>query len=55
MKELGYAKEEDYLQMKVEVKEIPEKIKEVSQYISKKYGIKPKKFKNEEDISKYAE
>jgi len=54
MNELGYVKEEDYLQMSIEVKEIPDRIRELSLQISKRYGIKVKKIKNREEISKYA-
>jgi len=54
MDELGYTKEEDYLQMKVEIKEIPERIKNVSHQISERYGIKTKKFNNKRDVSDYA-
>ena len=54
MDELGYNKEEDYLQMKVEVKEIPEKIKELSRQLSERYHIKIKKFQNKEEIIDYA-
>ena len=52
--ELGYEKEEDYLQMEVEIKEIPKKIKDLSQKISERYGIRTKKFKNKKDVSNYA-
>ena len=54
MDELGYKKEEDYIQMKSEVKEIPEKIKELSNKISEKYGIKVKKFKDKNELLNYA-
>jgi len=54
MDELGYEKEEDYVQMKVEIKEIPENIKKLSKHISERYGIKTKEFKNKKDVSKYA-
>ena len=54
MNELGYKKEEDYLQMKVEIKEIPERIKNLSHKISERYGIKTKEFKTKKDISNYA-
>jgi len=54
MNELGYEKEEDYVQMKVEIKEILENIKNLSKYISKRYGIKNKEFRNKKDVSNYA-
>ena len=52
--ELGYEKEEDYLQMKVEIKEIPQKIKDISNQISERYGIKTKVFQHKNEISNYA-
>ena len=54
MDELGYKKEEDYLQMKSEVKEVPEKIKELSHKISEKYGIKIKEFGSKKELIAYA-
>jgi hypothetical protein len=54
MNELGYEKEEDYLQMKVEIKEIPDRIKNLSHQISERYGIKTKIFKNKKEIFNYA-
>ena len=54
MDESGYAKEEDYLQMMVEIKEIPENIKSLSKHISERYGIKTKEFKHKKDVSGYA-
>ena len=54
MDELGYEKEEDYLQMKVEIKEIPDRIKNLSHHISGRYGIKTKEFKNKKDVFNYA-
>ena len=53
MDELGYEKEEDYLQSKSEVKEIPERIKELSRRISERYGIKIKAFKNKKELMVY--
>jgi hypothetical protein len=50
----GYEKEEDYVQMKVEIKEIPDRIKNLSHQISERYGIKTKKFSNKKDVSNYA-
>ena len=54
MDALGYEKEEDYLQMKCEIKEIPEKIKELSRQLSERQGIKVKKFKNKKELIAYA-
>jgi len=54
MDELGYAKEEDYLQMVVEIKEIPENIKNLSKHMSERYGITTKEFKHKKDVSGYA-
>ena len=54
MDKLGYKKEEDYLQMEVEVKEIPESIKRMSNLLSERYGIKVKEFKNKEEVASYA-
>jgi len=54
MNSLGYEKEEDYLQLEVEVKEIPEKIKELSHKLSERYGVEMKKFKNKKELSVYA-
>jgi len=54
MDELGYKKEEDYLQMKVEIKEIPENIKKLSKQLSERYHIQTKKFKNKKEIINYA-
>ena len=54
MDESGYAKEEDYLQMEVEVGEIPERIKNLSHQISDRYGIKTKVFRNKKEVFDYA-
>ena len=54
MDELGYVKEEDYNQMEVEIKEIPEKIKNISKHISERYGIKTKVFNNKKEVAGYA-
>ncbi|MCL2412763.1 MAG: hypothetical protein FWC98_01340, partial [Bacteroidales bacterium] len=55
MDELGYKKEEDYLQMIVEIKEIDERVKALSNRISERYPIKTKEFKNKKELLKYAE
>ena len=54
MDKLGFEKEEDYLQMKVPVIEIPENIKQLSRQLSERYHIKTKKFNNKKEISDYA-
>ena len=54
MNELGFVKEEDYFQMKVEVKEIPERIKNLSRQISERYNIKIKEFQTKKEIVNYA-
>ena len=54
MNDSGYEKEEDYLQMKVEIKEIPDNIKALSDRISERYGIKTKEFKDKKEITGYA-
>ena len=54
MDELGYEKEEDYRQMKVEIKEVPQKIKDLSEQISERYRIKVRKFQNKKEVSDYA-
>jgi len=54
MDELGYEKEEDYLQMKVPIIEIPENIKSLSKKLSERYGITTKKFKTKKDVIHYA-
>jgi len=54
MDTLGYEKEEDYVQSKAEVKEIPEKIKELSVQVSERYHVKVKEFKDKKEIVGYA-
>jgi hypothetical protein len=53
MDELGYEKEEDYLQMKVEVQEISERMKNLSHQLAERYGIKNKVFKNKQELLEY--
>ena len=55
MEESGYEKEEDYLQVKIDITiEIPEKIKAISHQISERYGIRTKQFKDKKELSDYA-
>ena len=54
MDSLGYEKEEDYLQFEMEVKEIPEKVKELNVQIAERFRVKVKKFKNRKELSDYA-
>lgn len=54
MDKLGYEKEEDYMQMIVEIKEIDERVKALSDRISQRYPIKQKTFKNKEELLNYA-
>ena len=54
MDELGYEKEEDYLQSRTEIKEIPERIKTISNQLSERYGIQVKKFQNKKELFDYA-
>ncbi|MDR2410486.1 MAG: hypothetical protein LBE13_20575 [Bacteroidales bacterium] len=54
MDKLGYEKEEDYLQFKTEIKEIPDKIKTLSHLIAQRYKVSIKEFKDKKDLLKYA-
>lgn len=54
LEQLGFEKEVDYLQYKNEVKEIPEKIKHLSQSILEKYKIKIKEFKDKKELVSHA-
>ncbi len=51
---LGYKKEVDYLQYRIKIKEIPEKIKKINTYVSNRYTIKIKQFKNKKEMKHYA-
>jgi len=55
MDKLGYEKEEDYLQFRLDITQIPEKIKILSDRVAERYSIKMKEFKNEKELLKYAE
>ncbi len=50
---LGFHKEVDYIQYKVKVKEVPDKIKNLNTYISNKYNIKIKEFKHKKELKTY--
>ncbi|MDR1181039.1 MAG: hypothetical protein LBL13_03570 [Bacteroidales bacterium] len=54
MDALGYKKEEDYLQLKTEIKEIPEKIKTLNDFVSKRYKVSMKVFKSKKELLSYA-
>ena len=54
MDELGYAKDEDYFQVKLEVKEIPDRLKKLGDKISERYNVKNKEFKTKKDVTDYA-
>ncbi|MDR0603634.1 MAG: hypothetical protein LBG80_04945 [Bacteroidales bacterium] len=54
MDNLGYEKEEDYLQFKTEIKEIPNKIKDLSHLIAQRYKVSMKEFKDKKELLKYA-
>jgi hypothetical protein len=54
MDNLGYKKEEDYLQLKSEIKEIPEKIKTLNDLISQRYNVRIKVFKSKKELLAYA-
>ncbi|MCL2682279.1 MAG: hypothetical protein FWE63_02180 [Bacteroidales bacterium] len=55
MNEFGYEKEEDYLQMRIEIKDIPEKIKTLNNAVAERYPIKTKQFKDKKELFNYAE
>jgi hypothetical protein len=55
MDALGYEKEEDYLQMKVEIDEVPERIKALNKQLSERYGVKVKEFADKKDLIDSAE
>ena len=55
MDELGYEKEEDYLQFKIDIREINESVKALSERIAERYSIRMKEFKDKKELIKYAE
>jgi hypothetical protein len=55
MDKLGYEKEEDYIQMKFELSDIPNKIKALNEQLSERYGVKVKEFRNKKELITYAE
>ena len=57
MEALGFHKDTDWLQMELDlhIKEVPEKIKRISNLIQQKYGLRYKKFKSAKQIKPYAQ
>jgi hypothetical protein len=51
---LGYEKEEDYVQIKSDLMEIPAKIKQLAPLIANRYGVGVKHFKNKKELMTYA-
>ena len=54
MDTLGYEKEEDYMQMSVEIGEIPERITKLNDRLSARYGVEVKQFKDKKELLRYA-
>ncbi len=54
MEELGYIKAEDWLQYKIQLKAIPEKINRVSKMIAEKYNLRAMTFSKKSELKKYA-
>ncbi len=55
MEQLGFKKAIDWLQLEITIpKEVPEKIKRVSQIVQKKYNLKLKTFKKAKEVKPYA-
>jgi len=55
IEKLGFKKEQDWHEFKIQIpKEIPEKFQRISDIVSKKYGLKVKKFKKTKEIWPYA-
>lgn len=52
MDALGFEKEVDYIQYKVPVKEVPERIKNLSAVLSEKYHVHLRKFPHKEDLKR---
>ena len=57
MEALGFQKDTDWLQMELDlnIKEVPDKIKRISKLIQQKYGLQYKKFKSAKQIKPYAQ
>lgn len=51
---LNYKKAEDWLQYKIFVRDVPEKVKRVSEMISQRYNLRVMTFKKKSDVKKYA-
>jgi GNAT superfamily N-acetyltransferase len=55
VEKLGYVKDQDWNEMQITIpKEVPEKHRRISDIVSKKYGLKIKKFKKTKEIWPYA-
>jgi len=55
IEKLGFKKEQDWHEFKIQIpKEVPEKFQRVADIVSKKYGLKVKKFKKTKEIWPYA-
>ena len=52
---LGYEKEEDYIQMKLEIGAVPEKIKTLNEKLSERYGVRVKELANKKELIDAAE
>jgi len=55
IEKLGFKKEQDWHEFKIQIpKEVPEKFQRIADIVSKKYGLKVKKFKKTKEIWPYA-
>ena len=54
MEQLSYEKAEDWLQYKIKLDAIPEKIKRVSKMIAERYNLRALSFTKKKDLKKYA-
>ena len=55
IEKLGFKKEQDWNEFKIQIpKEVPEKFQRIAGIVSKKYGLKVKKFKKTKEIWPYA-
>lgn len=55
VEQLGFEKEVDYIQYRVPINEIPEKITRLSELLSKKYNVHLRKFKSKAELKKYGQ
>lgn len=53
LEELGFHKDEDWLQYIIEIGDMPEKMKRVSEGLAERYNLRPVIFKRKKDILKY--